>query len=737
MEILAPAGSPESLRAAVSCGADAVYLGGNSFNARAFAAGVGDLEEAVRYAHLHGTDVHFTLNTVVLDKEKEDLIAQATLAAQAGVDAFIVADLGVLRILRDLFPAIPLHASTQLSIRSTQAAQAYGRLGFTRLVLAREVPAGEVARIHAATDAEIEVFCHGALCVCASGRCLMSSLLGGRSANRGACAQPCRLEYTLDGRNGYYLNMKDLSLAEEIAVLHRCGVTSLKIEGRMKGPLYVAAAVRAYREAVDTGHVSDEAMEALLFTFSRGGFTKGAFASADGRFYPLHPGHTGVPLGRVTQTEKGRIRVRTDERLSSGDTVSAAGADRRSFRTEEVRAVPGGWEFATERSADFRVGTQLLKKADGHITTILEQAIRSGPPKIPADFIFTAAMHRPLSLTVLLPGENSIRVAGPVPEKARTRATDTGEIRRQLQKTGSTPFIVRGMEIQLDTGLSVPKSVLNDLRRRGLQAAEACLADRYPRSRRTGSLSALHGDAGFRHPRFLSCSVLTQAQAEACHEEADLLYIPQPFVEFPEAVLRVSSMASSRETAKALVSGRRLLCGSLLPDMQGTAADSAFNVTNSETLALLASLGVIRVTLSEELNAAQIRGLTVPDGIETEVVAYGHQTLMITENCPVACSRRECRLEKKPLFLTDRKGRSFRMLADGDDSCRVRVLNALPLYTADIIKEISCDVIRLEFTQESPEECIRIVHAYRQALNGHDAAPPVGEYTRGHLRRGI
>lgn len=736
MEILAPAGSRESLEAAAACGADAVYLGGTGFNARAFAAGVGDLKETVRYAHLHGIDVHFTLNTVFLDKETEQLIAQAEEAAQAGVDAFIVADLGTFGILRDLYPQIPLHASTQLSVRSTQNARAYSRLGFTRLVLAREVPAEEVAQIHDVAEAELEVFCHGALCVCASGRCLMSSLLGGRSANRGACAQPCRLEYTLEGRNGYFLNTKDLSLADETEMLRSCGVSSLKIEGRMKGPLYVAAAVRAYREAVDTGTVSDEAMEALLLTFSRGGFTKGAFLQDEDRFHTLSSGHTGIPLGKVVQIKNGWIRVKTNERLSPGDTVSGAGSDRRSCRVDAVKEIPSGLEFQAERGADIRVGEQLLKKSAAHIMHILEQAVKTGPAPIPVDLFFSAAPGRPLVLIVLFEDGSSVRITGPEPDKAERRETAPEEIGRQLKKTGNTPFTVRAMEIKTEPGLALPKSVLNNLRREALRAAEDCIADRYP-DRLPGVLQELSGSRRHRKPRLLACSVTAKPQADACREAADILYLPQPYPEYPDAWLRLSGIASSRETARVLTSSRPLLTGSLLPDMHGLCADSAFNVTNSRALAVLAELGTARVTLSEELNTAQIRDLVIPDSLETEVVVYGHQTLMLTENCPVQCDKTKCRLLEKRLELKDRTGRVFPMMRDGGDSCRVRILNALPLYAADIIKEISCDVIRLEFTQESPEECAEIAGIYRRALQGESVMQPNTEFTRGHLRRGI
>lgn len=739
MEILAPAGSRESLEAAVQNGADAVYLGGTGLNARAFAAGVGDLEEAVRYAHLRGTDVHFTLNVAVLDKEAENFVQQAREAAQAGVDAFIVADLGALLLLQHLWPTVPLHASTQLSVRNTESARAYGNLGFSRLVLAREVPADEVRRIREATDAEIEVFCHGALCVCASGRCLMSSLLGGRSANRGACAQPCRLEYTLAGHNGYYLNTKDLALAGEADVLRECGVSSLKIEGRMKGPLYVAAAVQAYRQAVDEGTVTDAAMDALLLTFSRGGFTTGGFGGDRSRFHRGMPGHTGVPLGRLLKRSGNRIIVAAEGNLQPGDTISAAGADRRSYTVKSVRAVAEGLEVTLAGGGDLRAGEQLLKKSDAEIHRRLEESCREGHRLTSLTGEFTAQPGEPLRLCVGLPDGRTCECTGAVPEPARTRQLTAPDAQSQLERTGGTPFRFASLEIKIAPDLSVPKSALNDLRRRVLAQAENLLADRYP-DRKEGGLPVLTGARNRRRPQRLAAAAATAAQAEAVSGIVDELYLPASVLAgggFPKARCLLSSMASSRETAYVCGMGRPLVTGCLLPDMEGTVTDAAFNVTNSYALQLLAGLGVHRATLSEELNTAQIRDLVIPETLETEVIGYGHQTLMITENCPIECDRKHCRLEGGGQLLTDRRGMSFPMIADSQDSCRVRILNALPLYAADMLGEISCDVIRLVFTSETPAECRRIAEIYRDAMAGAEAPQHDGEFTRGHFRRGI
>ena len=275
-EILAPAGSFDSLIAAVQCGADAVYLGGKGMNARR-SAGNFDAEElrrAVEYCHMRDVKVYQTINIVMFQHETDEAIDTIRQAAEAGVDAVLTQDLAIARMVRECAPSLPIHASTQMSIHNIEGVRLCEELGFSRAVLARELTAGEIAAICAATPLEIEVFVHGALCMSVSGQCYLSSMIGGRSGNRGLCAQPCRLPFSADGGGEYALSLKDLSLADRIGELTRMGVASLKIEGRMKRPEYVAAAVTAVRRAREGEPVD---FETLRSVFSRSGFTKGYF----------------------------------------------------------------------------------------------------------------------------------------------------------------------------------------------------------------------------------------------------------------------------------------------------------------------------------------------------------------------------------------------------------------------------------------------------------------------------
>ena len=281
MELLAPAGSMEALRAAVCNGADAVYLGADTFNARINARNfsAADLQEAVVYCHVRGVKVHLTLNTLVLDREMPRAAELIRLAASCGVDAFIVQDLGVVSLCRQLAPDVPIHASTQMSIHSLEGVMEAAALGCSRVVLARELPAEEIAHICKKSPVEIEVFVHGALCMCYSGQCYLSSVIGRRSGNRGQCAQPCRLPYGY-GRfesTRYPLSLKDNCLAGELDELRRMGVASIKIEGRMKRPEYVAIVTRAYRTVLNGGKLTPSDLQELETAFSRQGFTDGYF----------------------------------------------------------------------------------------------------------------------------------------------------------------------------------------------------------------------------------------------------------------------------------------------------------------------------------------------------------------------------------------------------------------------------------------------------------------------------
>ena len=445
-ELLSPAGSPEALEAAVSAGADAVYLGGSRFNARMNAHNfdAGALREAVTHAHRMGSRVYLTLNTLVWDRELPEALEAAYEAACAGVDALIVADLGAAALIRRALPNLPIHASTQLSGHNAAVGSVLADFGFTRFVIARETTLPDLAAAVANNPLEVEVFIHGALCVSHSGQCLFSSVVGGRSGNRGECAQPCRLPYACEGckekspkgqnrpapkgkypnrrddrrspdpdSESYPLSLKDLSLAGHVPALIDAGVSSLKIEGRMKSPGYVSGVTAIWRRLLDENRAATpEEMAALSDLFSRGGFTD------------------GYQVGKITRSMMG---VRTE-----GDKDRTAAAEKAAL------------------------------------------AVRP-QPHLPLSMTFTAEAAAPVALTAAAPlfrCDNplppvAVTVEGDVPEAAEAVALTPDAVEKQLSRTGGTPYRAEVLIPRIAEGIALPLSRLNSLRREALDALDA------------------------------------------------------------------------------------------------------------------------------------------------------------------------------------------------------------------------------------------------------------------------
>lgn len=334
-ELLAPVGSMESLHAAIENGADAVYLGGTLFNARASATNFNneELREAVNIAHLKGVKVYITCNILVDQSEMEEVLDYIKYLYEIDVDAIIVQDLGLLNLVRRLFPDLAVHASTQMTINNEYGVKHLEESGVTRVVLARETPIYEISRIKSSSNMELEGFVHGALCVSYSGQCLMSSLIGGRSGNRGTCAQPCRMAYSIVDENGklvkdwdkkYVLSPKDLNTIDYIPTMIEAGISSLKIEGRLKKPEYVATIVKSYRTSLDQGNgaISETDKKDIAQMFNRG-FTKGVGLGDFGRSFISYekPGNQGILLGTVNRVDKYKVYVDLKEDVNEGDII--------------------------------------------------------------------------------------------------------------------------------------------------------------------------------------------------------------------------------------------------------------------------------------------------------------------------------------------------------------------------------------------------------------------------------
>ncbi len=686
MELLAPAGGMAALKAAVQSGADAVYLGAGNFSARAGAENFSfaELVSAVRYCHIYGVKVHCALNTLIKESELEAAAETAKEVCRAGADAIIIQDVGLAMHLKKLIPDTELHASTQMTVTSLEGALALEEAGFSRVVLARELSLEEIAEIAGGVGIETEVFVHGAICMCYSGQCLMSSILGGRSGNRGRCAQPCRLKYSLleNGRecgSAYVLSPKDMALINHLDELRAAGVSSLKIEGRLKSPEYVSAVTGIYRKYLDNagGKVSYEDMEELKKAFSRSGFTDGYLTGRLGRGMMSHDNPAN----------------------NSGSSYSSAAKER----------------------------------ASGKIVR-----------KIPVNIYASLYAGEKLSVTMYdSEGKCAVCSGSETAEPARERPLDKERLIKQLAKLGQTPFAASETAAEADDGVTVPVRDINDTRRRVCSELEAMRA--YREKGRVTDAGFEFQPANEPEGVYLTAEVLSEEQARAVLDTGAVkrLYAPAAVCEAvgayasgAELVTKTAEIFHPERIATEHVSvsspaalryyGARAVYG-----------DLRLNVYNSQTAAAFRRLRSI--TLSPELNLREIRELAEHfSGAELEVIGYGYLPLMIMRNCPVKAMGR-CAGQRQIYSLRDRENMEFKILCG--DGCRAVLLNSKPVFTADIIEDVKkskINCIRLNFTVENSEQCGKIISAYRKALSGI-RVPPMKEntFTRGHLRRGV
>ena len=693
MELLAPAGSMEALRAAVCNGADAVYLGADTFNARMNARNfsAADLQEAVVYCHVRGVKVHLTLNTLVLDREMPRAAELIRMAASCGVDAFIVQDLGMVSLCRQLAPDVPIHASTQMSIHSLEGVLEAAALGCSRVVLARELPAEEIAHICKKSPVEIEVFVHGALCMCYSGQCYLSSVIGRRSGNRGQCAQPCRLPYGY-GRfesTRYPLSLKDNCLAGELDELRRMGVASIKIEGRMKRPEYVAIVTRAYRTVLNGGKLTQADLQELETAFSRQGFTDGYFK-----------GQTGSDMfGRRQESE---------------DTADLFASARATYEQGETQ----------------RIGVR---------------------------FYAMIHRGQPARLAVEDPDGNLCRTYGPVPEQAVYRSLTAQDLEQQLKKTGGTPYLCTSVRSSLDPDLMLPASAINAMRRDVIAEltakrgrAEKPHLNAYDEPPRYDGIS---GEPQLT----VTVRTADQITSRMLSMKPTVLYVPlSELVEHPELRQRVgveTQLAAilprviwsgelvpiARQLRTVYDMGvRQVLAGNLgqlhIARAAGFAVrgDFGLNIVNSRAMRYLREQGFDSQLLSFELTLPQIRDIS--KAVPAEVLIYGRLPLMLMENCVIKNRTGTCTCQTGTVRLVDRVGEEFPIVKD-PGTCRNVLLNGKKLYLLDkkdAFRGMGLWALRLQFTTENPSEIDKVLMDY-QGRAVFDA----GSYTRGLYSRGV
>lgn len=699
VELLAPAGNMECLHAAVKAGADAVYLGAGHFNARRGADNFSleNLAEACDYAHLRGVKIYLTLNTVVLPSELPDALELARQAYRCGVDAFIVQDIGISIELSRIMPDVEVHVSTQMNIHDEDGLRAAAALGATRVTLARELSLAEIARLHELAKelgVELESFAHGALCICYSGQCFMSSLVGGRSANRGRCAQACRLPYelhnralrkTLDAPGEHLLSPKDLCTANLIPELLHAGVASLKIEGRMKSPEYVQAVVGVYRAVIDRVEAaidrdgidsvvasdtselraSEEEMNVLSEAFSRG-FTTAYLKGKRGNEIMSYgrPNNRGVFVGRVAKVREGLVFIDPETELHVGDLIE--------FWTNRGHFVHTIGEFKTDRAGRvFFPVERAVGKGDRVFRVRNAEAAFVDDDKLPSVAVCARAELRigqPALLTfTVAAGDASVTVEGPEVEAARTKAITEEEVREHIDRMGTTPFYLSSLEIDLDEGVGMGFSMLHKLRARAAEELQETILAHYHARKLERTPSRAFAPV----VRKGWCKVAALATNPACARAAkragaDLIYVPAANYRRGEAVIagQLSDTAEQagypKQCIPVLPTVSQMLdeekrngfdiwkrvkadkpvmvenLGQLLHATEMGAAPEVgphIPVTNKLDLQAMADLGAQRVWLSPELSLVQIEELGDMAPMPLGLTIMGQTELMVTEHC--------------------------------------------------------------------------------------------------------
>ncbi|MDU9377042.1 hypothetical protein McpSp1_16860 [Methanocorpusculaceae archaeon Sp1] len=777
-ELLAPAGSPAALRAAVSAGADAVYLGGKTFGARQYAANFSreELTDAVTYAHQNGVKIYVTVNTLADDEELEGIAEYLIFLSKIGVDAVLVQDQGVLATAREVAPNLPLHASTQMTIHNTAGIRFAAEHGISRVVLARELPIedirviGEVAKEY---GVELEVFCHGAICYAYSGQCLFSSVIGGRSGNRGMCAQPCRKPYTLlaDGdvvatQGNYPLSPRDLCLYPYLGELCDAPIAALKIEGRMKTPEYVAIVTDAYRHALDTiaageeFHPEIEVMEDLAFAFNRG-FTKGYLLGDKGPAFinTKKPDNRGVYAGVVNGIDdrRGKVIVKIDGPIpDTGDGLvfRFAGRETGFALNKEPYIFPEGDAYKIPAPEDVVVGSELWitrrMKTERKAASIISRQ-RQG--RIPLDI--TVGINDEGHLAII--GHGAAAVSETPMQDAQTRPVTADVLAQQLEKTGGTPFVIRSIAMNYDGSKFLPMGAINDLRRRYLAVCESLLATPQVRDHRpftdkgTAAVSKTTPILQVYTDSVVGAKTACSAgAAQVVYEGFDEIYDHAIIYKLPR-ILHEEQLAKALAKIPASAAGVMVDGIGIAEEIKGIPkyGGAGLNITNARA-AMVYGKTCRQLCLSPELSGKQIKTLiehlaAYSHPPRTEVIVQGNLEVMVTQNC-IPATALGCRSCNQSWALKDNTGRIFRVRTDAD--CRGHILNAAEICLIDHVGRLAAagvDVISIDARGRSPEYIRRMTAAYTAVLEGENPKDlkeqikeiASGGVTAAHYLRGV
>ncbi|MBQ6282125.1 MAG: U32 family peptidase [Bacilli bacterium] len=648
IELLAPAGNMDNLVAAVEAGCDAVYLGGKSFGARAFSKNFSDEEiiKAINYCHLYGVKVYVTVNTIIYENEVDSFVEYIDFLHKNNVDAVLIQDLGMLDLIRKTYPNLEIHSSTQMHIHNLDGVQFMEKLGVRRVVLARETSIDEIKKIKSNSNVELEVFVHGALCISYSGECLMSSLIGGRSGNRGECAGSCRLRYDVVDSNNkrlnrgdYPLSTKDLNTLEYVGDLIDSGVSSLKIEGRMKSKEYVYMVVSLYRHAIDSYYergkveVNKSDLIKLKKIFNRK-YTKGFIMNTKNNdlINDYRPNHQGVEIGEVISYSNNIAKIKLFDTLTIGSGLRVVGnpdvgisVNDFYIKNKLVKEAHKGEIISIKVKDIVKVGSPVLITLDSGLNKEIDSIIDSNLRKVSIVATLSGIIGNKLKLEAS-DGNNNVILYGNIVEKSKNNPTTKEEIKEKLYKLGGSVYKYSKLTISIDDDIFIPLKEINELRRKMIEELN---------NRRLYKIEYIKNEysinvPNFNRERLLTCLVNDKTYANL-NKKYDFVYSES---KIENTILKIPRVVNEYKYTNDM-----LLVGEIgaFNKLKNICTDFSFNVVNSYTVAFLHSIGAYRITLSYELNDNQIMELIdsyvkrYNSHPNLELIVYGYPEVMISK----------------------------------------------------------------------------------------------------------
>ena len=767
IEILAPAGSYESLVAAVNAGADAVYVGGSRFGARAFAQNFDEeeLKRAIDYVHIHKKKIYLTVNTLVKEKEIADFYDYLLPYYLHGIDAVIVQDIGVLKLIKTYFPEVEIHISTQMTITGSEGAKYVEELGASRVVPARELSLQEIKKIHQTTSLEIECFVHGALCYSYSGQCLFSSIVGGRSGNRGQCAQPCRLAYQDDEKKkqAYWLSLKDICTLESIPQLIQAGITSFKIEGRMKRPEYVASVTSMYRKYLDlylnspkaAYKVAEEDKQMLMDVYNRGGFHQGYYQHKNGKdmLAKTRPNHSGIPALEIEKRNGNTYFARAMVDLREGDLLEITNT-KTSVTVKKTVQKGEMYEFV-QKANILKIGCILSRIKNETLLSALKEQYISHKNKEKLNGKLTILKGNPVIL-MLSDGESMCVVKGEPVQGAINQPLTKEAAEKQICKMGNTEFLLERLEIEMDTDIFLTPKQLNELRRNALEQLESAILQKYHREQTWyfEPMATVKESKERLHKTYAVVETLEQLNVLNQTEMIQRIYIDSKIVydaQFDIQTWFIDNKNPKKEYFLALPYIFREENQAVFQQMEYVIQMPAFDgmlirnwgeyqllkehsykgkivtdfnmyIWNTYAKEMLKALEIESFCTPLELNEHELLNL----GIEkAELFVYGYIPMMIS-------------VQETP-NLTDRYQNHFQTKSYQEYGYDI-IYNSLPVALFDCqesIKKLAPRALRLSFSTESEIECKEVLKQYANMFHISLESPEKGAFTRGHFKRGV